>query len=79
MRQSRGESWKAWALERKGSVQARVAGITALWSGSGGGRQATGLLPALGRARLLISEKPNLSRLRAYEIVNSFMLARRSV
>ena len=31
------------------------------WSGSGGGRQGRGLLPALGRARPLVSEEPKLS------------------
>jgi len=54
-RQPRGESWKARASEPKGCVQAPDRWNNRPWSGTGGGRQGRGLLPALGRARPLVS------------------------
>jgi hypothetical protein len=48
----RGESWKAWHPNLKEAFRPdRWNNL--LWSGSGGGRQGTDLLPALGTARLL--------------------------
>ena len=42
------------------------------WSGSGGGRQATDPLPALGRARPLVLEMRCLD---TYELLNSWIFA----
>src|SRR5262245_29598774 len=45
--ESRDESWKAWASEPKGAVQAPAVGIIGPWSGLGGADKAQNHCPRL--------------------------------
>jgi hypothetical protein len=57
---TKGESWKARAREREGSVQAWSGGITAL-SGPGGGRQDTDLFARAWKGSALVFEEGKFS------------------